>query len=106
VKAIAVILSAYLLLVAFIPCSDHAIGLQDEENVAHMNPIGNHDHHLPHSVDDCSPFCYCHCCLIDVSVPEMKTFDEPISYRATNSIMPIQNLKSGYLDSLFRPPQV
>jgi len=57
-KAIACILSVYILVLIAIPCIDAPLGdtLQNVEQADHSNHNHNHEN------DHCSPFCSCQCC--------------------------------------------
>ncbi|WP_396022329.1 DUF6660 family protein [Cerina litoralis] len=63
-KLLAYILSIYFLGLILVPCGDNATAADLDENfiVSQLDIEHNHGH----SDDQCSPFCQCHCCHVNV----------------------------------------
>jgi hypothetical protein len=104
-KTIAYILSIYLLFLGLFPCSDEFQELGESELVTLQE---SHSHNDSDCADDnCSPFCVCSCCQIQVhldSKGDLATQNPAFSELISFSNFHQSDFKNRYSDSVFRPP--
>lgn len=106
-KVMAYILSLYIVLMNCMPCSDweHEDDHNSQSNV--LVEIIDLQGESDCPDDDCSPFCICECCHIqmhvyqfEVQIPEM-----PILELSTDQCFYLQNTSSLYLAGFLDPPE-
>ena len=104
-KIVSLILSFYIIALCTVQCADV---LEGNEFQVEQLSIDNHDHQdseIPE--DDCSPFCSCMCCQLQIHVykpfplvSENLVFDLTIDY----TFYP-QTYSGQYLEAPFHPPK-
>ncbi|AEV33051.1 DUF6660 family protein [Owenweeksia hongkongensis] len=107
-RALAFIMAAYILALAFMPCADnpsvhdeaddHAVVLADIGS-----PCGDH-HHNPE--DTCSPLCFCNCCHTHVNHEEAHFFFSSIQHQTVLNSFYNGRETSSFVNPPLRPPQV
>ena len=74
------------------------------------DPISTISESEPHShegtVDDCSPFCSCQCCQVNLNVHNLDTFDLSLPIISTKVFTFSYNVTQEFTYSIFQPPQV
>ncbi len=103
-KFISVILSLYVLLLTFVPCSD-AHSNNDLSDCISLIQQDRDQNHSSNDWDLCSPFCYCTCCQ-SVSHPDLTTLSK-VDLVAHQRIIPlIENNTADRVIPFWRPPKV
>lgn len=102
-QIITIILSAYLLILMVMPCSDAHAQLKETSNT-YLSQNDN-DHH--NDIELCTPFCVCSSCTAAVVLQPLITFEvlhfEP-HYRNIPSFY--DSIVSSFYGSIWQPPQL
>lgn len=80
-KGLSIVLSIYIALLSWLPCSDEAIVVDSSQPVATFtSDTQRSDEHPP--IDLCSPLCICSCCggfvLTSLPINTFQTLAKPI----------------------------
>lgn len=105
-RAIALILSIYILGINFVPCSDITQENLSKDSIENVAGIEQHSHSHDGILDLCSPFCQCHCChlhVIKFQVNDFETLHEEI-FR--HQFAHIDNFGKDITNPLLQPPRV
>ena len=112
------LLMIYVLVLTFIPCSDHFADSHSHKQSFQTSSNHSHEHsekqdheHESHdcSKDTCTPFCTCSCCGIALNAADFHLFklEKPFEAYSFNEL-PIKfyPLVSKYQENIWQPPQV
>ncbi|SEG11026.1 DUF6660 family protein [Sphingobacterium lactis] len=108
-KVISAILTLYILVLTFIPCSDH---FAETDCFGHDHTEEHHrpkEHSHDHSKDSCTPFCTCSCCGISLTAAEEINFPiiEPFeTHYSIDRSDKEYSLINKYNVNIWQPPQV
>lgn len=105
-KVVSFILSIYMLLVSFVPCTD-GMDCTDTNTATHAATTGHQDHQHEHE-DDCPPFCNCSCCSIVITQPAPPIFfaDKKPGVAVTKQFAAYQcNYFYSNLSAVWQPPR-
>jgi len=101
-KIFVFIISIFVLGLTAIPCTDIFIDKTKTETISKID----HAHSL--TVDDCSPFCACQCCQVQVTKFNYTTTTKPINKEIPTTYFTYYEslLSKDIYHSLFKPPRV
>ena len=105
-KTLSFILSVYLLLLAFYPCTDNETCADEKKEGITIATTAGHDHHESEE-DHCSPLCICSCCAAIFQVSK-NTIDIPV-HIDHNTILVTPYIQGKLADSNFaiwQPPRL
>jgi hypothetical protein len=115
-KIISIILSLYVILLAFMPCEDElgSAFSQDQSNLATSqqdathHDIVQHEKHLhgDASEDLCTPFCQCHCCHTHITFFDTGWYLENLPFTNQKSIPYVEQAALSLPFSMCQPPRV
>ena len=97
------VLSVYLLILMFIPCSDEHASLYIKQ--ATEVTKATHDYHI--GIEVCTPFCVCGSCVAAVIIHQIAEFSLFIPKQGNRLISNFyQSLKHDFFGSIWQPPQL
>jgi hypothetical protein len=103
-KFLAIILSVYFLGLNFVPCEDTPMEMEKVETeiseVITLNKV------TAGSVDDCSPFCQCHCCHIHVARFDGTYYPLLEPEISTSILLTGGIIGQEFPDDHFQPPRI
>jgi hypothetical protein len=101
-KALAVILSVYILVLTAIPCLDLPKNDILQKVELSQNTTDNHQN----DGDHCSPFCVCNCCGHPIEYMENTLLSSVFSFTGKQVFWHTPNFKSNPDHSIWQPPKL
>ena len=103
-KILAYILSIYILILTFVPCSDVHWDADDYSHISLIQQQDNHNHQ-DNEIDLCSPFCFCNCCQT-LSQPDIfASYQANLTFSEITYPLLIQNNIDRAI-SFWHPPKI
>ncbi|MEE1898573.1 DUF6660 family protein [Flavobacterium rakeshii] len=97
------VLSVYLLILMFIPCSDEHASLYNNQSTEITQATD--DFHV--GIEVCTPFCICGSCVAAVIIHQITEFSLFIPKQGNKLISNFyQSLKHDFFGSIWQPPQL
>lgn len=105
-KFLVLIFTSFIFALSAKPCSDINNNCQDDIPIQ-TTEKHNHDEDTD---DNCSPFCSCTCCGVQISIVEFKLIPVELKpfYELSNKILKIKKIEfpSSYFGEIWQPPQI
>lgn len=100
-KWIYCILSLYILALSLAPCGDSE---DCKENMQMIVAEDHSDHE--HQSENCSPFCTCNCCSVQVVPAKTNVFSLVLNFQNHNGSQFIPSMLQEIPLSIWQPPQI